>query len=107
MGTDGGIYESFDLGQSWKFAANLPVTQFYKVSVDYDEPFYNIYGGTQDNNTQGGPSRTQNINGITNSDWFVALGGDGHQPAADPGNSLCDDRTQATYGWRLAIGRRR
>ncbi len=74
MGTDGGIYESFDLGQSWKFAANLPVTQFYKVSVDYDEPFYNIYGGTQDNNTQGGPSRTQNINGITNSDWFVALG---------------------------------
>ena len=86
MGTDGGIYESFDLGQSWKFAANLPVTQFYKVSVDYDEPFYNIYGGTQDNNTQGGPSRTQNINGITNSDWFVALGGDGHQPAADPTN---------------------
>ena len=86
MGTDGGIYESFDLGQSWKFAANLPVTQFYKVSVDYDEPFYNIYGGTQDNNTQGGPSRTQNINGITNSDWFVTLGGDGHQPAADPGN---------------------
>ncbi len=86
IGTDGGIYESFDLGKSWKFAANLPVTQFYKVSVDYDEPFYNIYGGTQDNNTQGGPSRTQNINGITNSDWFVALGGDGHQPAADPGN---------------------
>ena len=86
IGTDGGIYESFDLGKSWKFAANLPVTQFYKVSVDYDEPFYNIYGGTQDNNTQGGPSRTQNINGITNSDWFVALGGDGHQPAADPAN---------------------
>ena len=54
VGNDGGIYESFDLGQSWKFAANLPVTQFYKVSVDYDEPFYNIYGGTQDNNTQGG-----------------------------------------------------
>ncbi len=86
MGTDGGIYESFDLGKSWKFAANLPVTQFYKVSVDYDEPFYNICGGTQDNNTQGGPSRTQNINGITNADWFVALGGDGHQPAADPSN---------------------
>lgn len=84
VGNDGGIYESFDLGQSWKFAANLPVTQFYKVSVDYDEPFYNIYGGTQDNNTQGGPSRTLNVHGIANSDWFVALGGDGHQPAADP-----------------------
>ena len=86
VGNDGGIYESFDGGVHWKFAANLPVTQFYKVTVDYDEPFYNIYGGTQDNSTQGGPSRTQNINGIANSDWFIALGGDGHQPAADPTN---------------------
>ena len=86
LGTDGGIYESFDLGENWKFAANLPVTQFYKVTVDYDEPFYNIYGGTQDNSTQGGPSRTQNINGIANSDWSIILGGDGHQPAADPTN---------------------
>ena len=86
LGTDGGIYESFDLGENWKFAANLPVTQFYKVTVDYDEPFYNIYGGTQDNSTQGGPSRTQNIHGIANSDWSIILGGDGHQPAADPTN---------------------
>ena len=59
-GCDGGVYESWDLGKHWKFVANLPVTQFYKVAVDYDEPFYNIYGGTQDNNTQGGPSRTDN-----------------------------------------------
>lgn len=84
VGNDGGVYESLDRGENWRFAANLPVTQFYKVSVDYDEPFYNIYGGTQDNNTQGGPSRTRNVHGILNSDWFVALGGDGHQPAADP-----------------------
>ena len=54
-GCDGGLYESWDLGQNWKFVANLPVTQFYKVAVDYDEPFYNIMGGTQDNNTQYGP----------------------------------------------------
>ncbi len=85
-GSDGGLYESWDLGKNWKFIANLPVTQFYKVAVDYDEPFYNIYGGTQDNNTQGGPSRTDNVHGIRNSDWFVTLFGDGHQPAVDPTN---------------------
>ena len=85
-GSDGGLYESWDLGETWKYVANLPVTQFYKVAVDYDEPFYNIYGGTQDNNTQGGPSRTMNVNGIQNSDWFITLFADGHQPAVDPTN---------------------
>jgi photosystem II stability/assembly factor-like uncharacterized protein len=86
VGTDGGIYESFDKGETWKYAANLPVTQFYKVSVDYDLPFYNIYGGTQDNNSMGGPSRTADVSGILNSDWFVTKGGDGHQSFADPDN---------------------
>ena len=47
---------------------------------------FTIYGGTQDNNTQGGPSRTLRRNGITNSDWYVVLGGDGHQPATEPDN---------------------
>ena len=86
IGTDGGIYESFDDSKNWKYVANLPLTQFYKLAVDDAEPFYNIYGGTQDNNTQGGPSRTFRRNGITNSDWYVVLGGDGHQPATEPGN---------------------
>ena len=86
VGTDGGVYESFDGTENWKFFANMPITQFYKVAVDYDEPFYNIYGGTQDNNTQGGPSRTDNVHGIRNSDWFVTVFADGHQPAADPTN---------------------
>jgi len=86
VGVDGGIYESYDLGESWRFISNLPITQYYKVAVDYDEPFYNVYGGTQDNNTQGGPSRTLNAHGIQNSDWFITLFGDGHQPAVDPNN---------------------
>ncbi|MBD3853635.1 MAG: glycosyl hydrolase, partial [Acidobacteria bacterium] len=85
-GTDGGLYESFDLAESWRFVANLPVTQFYKLAVDDSEPFYNVYGGTQDNNTQGGPTRTDNINGISNADWFITLFADGHQPAVEPGN---------------------
>ncbi|MEZ4388127.1 MAG: glycosyl hydrolase [Candidatus Krumholzibacteriia bacterium] len=83
-GCDGGLYQSWDLGRTWMFVANLPVTQFYKVSVDYDEPFYHIVGGTQDNSTQYGPSRTDSRSGIRNADWRVILGADGHQPAIDP-----------------------
>jgi len=86
VGTDGGVYESFDLGATWRYMENIPVTQFYKVALDDTEPFYNIYGGTQDNSTQGGPSRTDNLTGIRNSDWSVVLNWDGHQPATEPGN---------------------
>ena len=52
--------------------------------MENNKPFYNVYDGTQENNTQGGPSRTMNVNGIRNSDWFITLFGDGHQPAVDP-----------------------
>lgn len=86
VGTDGGLYESFDLAANWRYIDNLPLTQFYKLAVDDAKPFYNIYGGTQDNSTEGGPSRTDNVHGIQNSDWRVVLNWDGHQPATEPGN---------------------
>ena len=86
VGTDGGLYESFDLAESWRYIENLPVTQYYKLAVDDAEPIYHIYGGTQDNGTQGGVSRTLKYYGITSDDWDVVLGADGHQPATEPGN---------------------
>ena len=86
FGTDGGLYESHDFAASYRFFANLSLTQFYKVDVDYDLPFYHVIGGTQDNSTQYGPSRTRNVQGIRNSDWIVPVGGDGHDNAIDPSN---------------------
>jgi len=84
VGCDGGIYESFDRGQTWKFMPNLSVTQFYKVAIDYAEPFYFVYGGTQDNYSLGGPSRTTSSHGIVNSDWYTTQGGDGFESQVDP-----------------------
>ncbi len=85
-GNDGGLYESFDRGATWRYTANLPLTQFYKVAVDSAKPFYNILGGTQDNNTIAGPSRTTSSRGLANEDWYIVVGGDGFQPRVDPRN---------------------
>jgi photosystem II stability/assembly factor-like uncharacterized protein len=84
VGCDGGVYESFDRGVNWDFKANLPVPQFYDITTDNAKPFYNIYGGTQDNYSFGGPSRTRSASGIINADWFVTQGGDGFRSQVDP-----------------------
>jgi photosystem II stability/assembly factor-like uncharacterized protein len=84
VGCDGGVYESHDRATNWHFKGNLPIAQFYDVTVDNQTPFYNVYGGTQDNYSLGGPAKTRMPTGITNADWFQTNGGDGFTSRVDP-----------------------
>ncbi len=74
VATDGGVYESLDRGYSFKMWMNLPVSQFYHVSVDNATP-YRVYGGLQDNGSWFAPNTSSG--GVTNSDWKKTFGGDG------------------------------
>ena len=84
IGNDGGFYSTDNGGETWEFAENLPVSTFYTVAVDLQEPFYYVYGGTQDNGSMGGPSGTRYTDGITNEDWYRTSGGDGFYVQIDP-----------------------
>ena len=85
MGCDGGVYESYDSAKTWQFMSNLPITQYYHARVDNDYPFYNIYGGAQDNGSWFGPSQTHRRS-LVNADWTYTIGGDGYLSTPDPNN---------------------
>jgi photosystem II stability/assembly factor-like uncharacterized protein len=102
IGTDGGLYESFDGTNSWKYVRNLPITQYFKIAVDDAEPFYNVYGGTQDNGSNSGPSRTISSDGIASADWQKTLGADGAQTATELGNpNISYGEYQQGVLWRI------
>ncbi len=83
LGNDGGVYISHDGGETWAHQI-IPASQFYEVDVDTTKIPYHVCGGTQDNGTWCGPSRTREEVGITNYDWYRVFGGDGFHSAVSP-----------------------
>jgi photosystem II stability/assembly factor-like uncharacterized protein len=95
VGTDGGLWESRDRAATWRLFDNLPVGQFYHVSVDDAVPF-NIYGGMQDNGSWRGPSDLWEVGGIRNYHWREIAFGDGFNAMIDP--------RDASYGYAMSQG---
>lgn len=97
LGTDGGVNESFDRSLTYRFVDNLAIGEFYNVTTNMREPYYDVLGGLQDNQSWIGPSRTRmeidswlddsrEGHGIMNEHWHVLGGGDGFHVGADPVN---------------------
>jgi len=83
IGSDGGVYFSYDRGMTWDFVNTFPICQFYEIGYDMRKP-YNVYGGLQDNGSWMGPSETRTRIGITNCEWKRVGGGDGFYTQVDP-----------------------
>jgi photosystem II stability/assembly factor-like uncharacterized protein len=83
LGGDGGLHESWDMGETWNRLNNIPIAQFYAIAADNREP-YRVYGGLQDNHSWMGPSATRHWLGIVNEDWKQIGFGDGMYQQPDP-----------------------
>ena len=92
-GNDGGMNITKDGGKTWRFIGNLPVAQFYHISVDNEYP-YNVYGGMQDNGSWRGPAYVWREQGIRNSYWQEISFGDGFD--------VVPDRDDSRYGWSMS-----
>ena len=101
--TDGGVYRSWDGGNTMEIVANIPVSQFYHVSVDNEVP-YNVYGGLQDNGSWYGPSASPG--GIEARDWNPVGGGDGFRVYRHPTKKIIYSEMQgANAVWRYDVKR--
>lgn len=92
-GNDGGMNITHDGGKTWRFIGNLPVAQFYHISVDNEYP-YNVYGGMQDNGSWRGPAYVWRAQGIRNHYWQEISFGDGFD--------VVPDRDDSQFGWSMS-----
>ncbi|MCB0372409.1 MAG: hypothetical protein KDD31_05335, partial [Muricauda sp.] len=99
VGTDGGVYRTWDGGTTMEIVENLPISQFYQVSVDDAEP-YNVYGGLQDNGSWWGPSSSPS--GVEARDWNSVGAGDGFRVLKHPAKSIIYSEMQGAENvWRI------
>jgi photosystem II stability/assembly factor-like uncharacterized protein len=109
VGNDGGVAESEDRGNTWRYVATLPLGQYYHIAVDNETP-YNIYGGMQDNGSWKGPNTTWETAGIRNWDWQEVGFGDGFGTAPIPNDPMVGyAMSQEGYlvRWNLRTGERK
>ena len=103
MGTDGGVYLSYNRAKAWRHLNNIPSGQFYRINVDSSTP-YRICGGLQDNLNWVGPSMVPSKDGIRNSDWINIGGGDGFYCVFDPDEpNLVYTESQQGFAHRMDL----
>jgi photosystem II stability/assembly factor-like uncharacterized protein len=104
-GTDGGVYRSWNGGTTFEIVENLPLSQFYHISVDDAEP-YNVYGGLQDNGSWYGPSSSPG--GVNARDWNSVGAGDGFRVLKHPTKNIIYSEMQGAENvWRYDVDRNR